>query len=599
MRITCPAIAAAALTSATLGDITITYTDDEHYSVVIDGMPDFDQVRVGLEQNGVGHCVPTVLTDFAAYAAAHGYPTLSPGAQSWTYWQQQSQFQPITFVINTLGGMLGTDPATGGTGYYGLTGGFHDWFPSQDFALMGSQTIDDTQVLFEDLRDHMLAGHLVMACTTFFSEEDGVLSPGGGHARALTEVSDDGITHRLAWRDPADGGDITTQSQFLTRNYELEREAVNVDGEWFVMDRMVGGGAHEYLTCYWVVVPVCGLTNDTGFNRLLIRKNISFIDEPQTEVLQMPGPGPVIHAAMHPSQPQFAILQQAAGFQQLWSYDCVTGTFIDVLSFEAAVGITYGRHGDLYTINGNSLEWTVGVGPGGGSFDLEAWADAIDYDDRTDHVVVLSNETDELIYVERDLSGMFTVDVPAEIVLGDEPLFALAPARPDAFAAWVATRGEFNVWRWEVDAKGAISVFTVPAGGPIDGISVGNDGSLHVSREGQLRVFDYVAGLGWAEDEGAPFAGTPAGSFFASTCSRSNTDPSVVGPWWDHIVPTEFGNGVPDCPGDIVVDAVVDASDLLALLGAWGMPGPLDLNGDGFVGTADMLILLGNWGPCD
>jgi subtilisin family serine protease len=52
-----------------------------------------------------------------------------------------------------------------------------------------------------------------------------------------------------------------------------------------------------------------------------------------------------------------------------------------------------------------------------------------------------------------------------------------------------------------------------------------------------------------------------------------------------------------DCPADFTGDGVVDGSDLLALLGAWGGPDG-DLNGDGTTDGSDLLILLGAWGPC-
>ncbi len=56
----------------------------------------------------------------------------------------------------------------------------------------------------------------------------------------------------------------------------------------------------------------------------------------------------------------------------------------------------------------------------------------------------------------------------------------------------------------------------------------------------------------------------------------------------------------PSIPGDLNGDGIVDVTDLLLLLGAWGScsgdPCPADLNGDGTVNVADLLILLGNWG---
>jgi hypothetical protein len=54
------------------------------------------------------------------------------------------------------------------------------------------------------------------------------------------------------------------------------------------------------------------------------------------------------------------------------------------------------------------------------------------------------------------------------------------------------------------------------------------------------------------------------------------------------------------CPADIDGDGVVNVTDFLALLAAWGPnPGhPADINGDGTVGVNDFLELLASWGGC-
>ncbi len=51
------------------------------------------------------------------------------------------------------------------------------------------------------------------------------------------------------------------------------------------------------------------------------------------------------------------------------------------------------------------------------------------------------------------------------------------------------------------------------------------------------------------------------------------------------------------CPADINGDGLVSASDLAALLGAWGGAGG-DINGDGTTNAADLAALLGAWGAC-
>ncbi len=60
----------------------------------------------------------------------------------------------------------------------------------------------------------------------------------------------------------------------------------------------------------------------------------------------------------------------------------------------------------------------------------------------------------------------------------------------------------------------------------------------------------------------------------------------------------EFEEGGKDIPGDFDGDGDVDASDLAALLAAWGPCDdcPEDLNDDGAVGPGDLATLLANWG---
>lgn len=70
--------------------------------------------------------------------------------------------------------------------------------------------------------------------------------------------------------------------------------------------------------------------------------------------------------------------------------------------------------------------------------------------------------------------------------------------------------------------------------------------------------------------------------------------------WTDVLLVAALPGPLPK-KGDINADGVVDASDLLALLSAWGMCDNLntcnaDLNGDGIVDVSDLLLLLSSWG---
>lgn len=52
------------------------------------------------------------------------------------------------------------------------------------------------------------------------------------------------------------------------------------------------------------------------------------------------------------------------------------------------------------------------------------------------------------------------------------------------------------------------------------------------------------------------------------------------------------------CPEDVNGDAMVNVSDLLAVIAAWGGSGSGDVDGDGLVGVSDILTIIAAWGPC-
>ncbi len=54
------------------------------------------------------------------------------------------------------------------------------------------------------------------------------------------------------------------------------------------------------------------------------------------------------------------------------------------------------------------------------------------------------------------------------------------------------------------------------------------------------------------------------------------------------------------CLGDLDQDGVVNVTDLLTIIGAWGTNNPTaDLDGDGIVAISDLLTAIGNWGLCE
>ncbi len=145
---------------------------------------------------------------------------------------------------------------------------------------------------------------------------------------------------------------------------------------------------------------------------------------------------------------------------------------------------------------------------------------------------------------------------------------------PDGIVQWVQPAS--FVARPVVDGQGTVYV--------------GSDGnSVYAYRpDGELRwIFDADGNVSRAQ-----FAIDVDGTIYFAADAPFDGFLYAIGP----------GPNLP-CPADFDNDGNVGASDLLALLAAWGAcPNkadcPEDLDGDGNVGASDLLALLANWGPC-
>lgn len=96
------------------------------------------------------------------------------------------------------------------------------------------------------------------------------------------------------------------------------------------------------------------------------------------------------------------------------------------------------------------------------------------------------------------------------------------------------------------------------------------------------------------------FENGTAGPTVSGTHFCSNKGSDIHGAWID-----DGGNTFDEscdgnsCPADITGDAVVNVSDLLAVIEAWGgSSGPADINQDGIVNVVDLLEVVGSWGDC-
>ena len=92
------------------------------------------------------------------------------------------------------------------------------------------------------------------------------------------------------------------------------------------------------------------------------------------------------------------------------------------------------------------------------------------------------------------------------------------------------------------------------------------------------------------------------GSFpqISNSAICGNLSDQIHGGWTD-----AGGNSIVDecasaCVSDLNGDGYVNVSDLLNIIGQWGLTNsPADVNEDGIIDVSDLLIVISNWGPCE
>ncbi len=122
---------------------------------------------------------------------------------------------------------------------------------------------------------------------------------------------------------------------------------------------------------------------------------------------------------------------------------------------------------------------------------------------------------------------------------------------------------------------------------------------------GDFGAVGHTFHLEGANDAGLPDAArNPGGGYVFPAGTDWFSIQTFVNWGWHDIALTVEGVPIPPkCPWDIDGNGTVGASDLLALLAAWGVcddPAdcPADFDNTNNVGTVDLLTLLANWGPC-
>lgn len=219
-------IHAAAATTATCYQGTIMDSTDWAYEVC--GMPDIDQKRAGLPNNGQNYCLPTATLNTMFWFDAMGYPNLLSGNYDPTS-SEPDHYNEVTAKLSRMGGLADTDPFNG-TNRGDNLDAIDDLIESKgyedDFDVSWESLDDEDNVSRRIVQLSRGANDLMIASIGWYDSEGNRV---GGHAVTVVGAygNSSGL-HGIKFHDPANDAHLTTQSATTIANYHLGHD--NGDG---------------------------------------------------------------------------------------------------------------------------------------------------------------------------------------------------------------------------------------------------------------------------------------------------------------------------------------------------------------------------------
>jgi hypothetical protein len=638
------------LTAAAQADVTIAnYVSDNSFNYQIAHMPDLDQKRDGLANDGGCHCVPTSVMNLLAYAANHGFGEIPPSPH---YWQANENHELGTTMIFFMGQLMDTDwdpvpdPNVCGTGGGEANTGLASWLAGYDGLLINDHLADgDFSTNFVNAAKALIAGHIGTASYGRYEVQGDfkgipIVKRVGGHATTAVKCIRNAGGMTLGVRDPADTSDsITQQSPFTTRNIAITNlQVIIVDsdgiptggGVMSAMDYPSDDGKIRLLDGFRTLRPMDGYTFSSSLSVFQLHQPESFTVGPMLDPHPTPTGTGVIAAEIHPQHGEFVLICAASEVvpQTAHRLNPLNNQSQPIGLPGAPLSMAMGRKGSIYFC------FSVGSGP------IQCarqklptdWnetpanpmivtlpfqgADAMAYDDATDRVAIFASGPRRLMFFSEDFgSPVQSFIVPTAIPLGANLDMALDPTTGKY---WICSAASNTLFGLTVGTGGTLGMQTFSHASIVNpkSLSFDDKGHLYVSTNGVVREFTPGTTGSFTLRTDSLFNGVASPGKFRVGRSRTNFDPDLhdVPEWTQNIQPEDLltlGTAEPDCFADIAPEplnnGIVDVDDLLMVINNWGACKdagncPADIapvGGNGIIDVDDLLSVINNWGSCN
>ncbi|MCH2134751.1 MAG: hypothetical protein MK116_13495 [Phycisphaerales bacterium] len=595
--------------------VTSSYVSSSNYHFELDSMPDFDQMRQGLGADSDGnpggmYCGPASSMNLMGYIGTHGFPSVGLTAADW---ENEEDYSYVTTLIEDMANLSNTHRIDGtnyNNGYNGLVDYLDAACPGV-FTVSGNLATRTTGPTLRSLSENGINGAITkfgygryyLAGTDIWGRL--VLTRDGGHAVSFVEGYRSGDTRNISFRDPALNYDFTTQSTFVSMQYDVEPipfvESNSVIGSGFLGDRngsrimrSPSDGYYRILDSAIHIRPRSGYswrTSDRCWKRI-VAGGLGWWSSSPTYI-----PGPLDTELVDFTIGPFN--------NSIWYVD--TGSLSkasqvrladhEVTTFDLphpAGKIAFARDHALLTLGAGMLSR---LHPFAQSTQNAPETITVQVPGQPEYMVL--DDTDDSIWLA-DLESAQASQYPQVLDMPGQTFpfpdhqvpfvnFAVT-GNPDMPLALVDATGLILLCTPDTTINRLVAIDQIWTDGTIASLQFNDEGDLMLFNGDGMKMYRRTLN-GWSETQAHPFEGSAFSARTVMSRNRINFDPEQhTGEGWRNIVDVDVLHG------DINQDGIVGIDDLLALLSAFGQQDEdADLDGDGIVGITDLLELLGNW----
>ncbi|HLO42459.1 MAG TPA: GC-type dockerin domain-anchored protein [Phycisphaerales bacterium] len=550
-------------------------------SVYRAGIPDFDQKRTTLPNDGKMYCVPTSWVNQMAFLQNNGYQGLMWPLYGTYNWQSQSYYPIVSSRIADMGNRMDTDPYDGTSLDWGDVFDYVNDFAAPNpymigikkSAYPGGSSIGPTP---KYAAAQLKLGGLVNMHIGWFKREGGQYKRTGGHSVTMNGAYNlCSGTPVMRWRDPSSGDSYSSQSTFSTSSsnavpkFDVFRWGNDAMYAFIYQLDAYTGTTKGFMTGIVTLMVNFGVGIETGRDAspLTLVRPFGYSREelPSEEPIKFADAQDIVQLELMPEMTR-ALAVVGGKNPRVWMLDLAFGEHKPFFELDAVGPLALGRFEEIFVGQGSKvLKINPETGKPDAQFDGQNPIALLAYDDATDEVVAFDPLKRRLIQLDRNLRVLHDRLIPDGVKVDATSAVAIDPVGHNI---WLAP-GDGSVFEITRPREGSpmAKKHTLKGVDQIRSIQFLPDGGLAILCDGSVREFRRDEKGELVHKAISGFDGMKFNGIFRLAQSRDDTPAAfknVIEPTVEP--PAEGPENVPDCEADYDGSGFVDTDDFTAFV---------------------------------